>query len=128
MFSFVFLAILSEDDSPLAPDLQLDWFSSTEEEPSDDDSGIEFLSVQYADNSSNNSSGDSGHSSSSSHSTRGSANTSAPSNIGSNSIGNSPTVGKYSFKLQYKQYSMKYSYLKSITAYCFNVLFNKVIT
>lgn len=84
--------ILSEDDSPLAPDLQLDWFSSTEEEPSDDDSGIEFLSVQYADNSSNNSSGDSGHSSSSSHSTRGSANTSAPSNIGSNSIGNSPTV------------------------------------
>lgn len=39
------------EDGPLAPDLQLDWLSSTE---SDDDSGIEVLSVQY--NSANNSS------------------------------------------------------------------------
>ncbi|XP_014256477.1 E3 ubiquitin-protein ligase arkadia-B isoform X1 [Cimex lectularius] len=48
--------VLSEDDSPLAPDLQLDWLSSTEEEPSDDDSGIEVVSVQYNNNNNNNNS------------------------------------------------------------------------
>ncbi|KAF6200003.1 hypothetical protein GE061_006302 [Apolygus lucorum] len=50
---------LSEDDSPLAPDLQLDWLSSTEDEPSDDDSGIEVLHparVGYSNNNNNNSS------------------------------------------------------------------------
>ena len=86
------LALIGEDDSPMAPDLQLDWLSSTEEEPSDDDSGIEFLSVQYTDAGSNNSSGDSGHSSSSSHSNRGTVNTIAPSSVGNNSIGNNPAV------------------------------------
>lgn len=38
------------EDAPLAPDLQLDWLSSTESEHSDDDSGIEVLSVQYNNN------------------------------------------------------------------------------
>ncbi|KAG8283294.1 hypothetical protein J6590_021194 [Homalodisca vitripennis] len=46
------------EDGPLAPDLQLDWLSSTE---SDDDSGIEVLSVQYNNsNNTNNSSSTSG--------------------------------------------------------------------
>lgn len=46
------------EDGPLAPDLQLDWLSSTE---SDDDSGIEVLSVQYnSSNNSNNNSSSSG--------------------------------------------------------------------
>lgn len=46
------LGVSHTEDAPLAPDLQLDWLSSTESDHSDDDSGIEVLSVQY--NSSNN--------------------------------------------------------------------------
>lgn len=43
-----------EEDSPSAPDLQLDWYSSTEDEHSDDDSGIEVLSMQFPSNNMNN--------------------------------------------------------------------------
>ncbi|PSN55498.1 hypothetical protein C0J52_02588 [Blattella germanica] len=35
------------EDGPSAPDLQLDWLSSSSESDTDDDSGIEVVSVQY---------------------------------------------------------------------------------
>lgn len=42
-----------DDNAPLAPDLQLDWLSS-DTDHSDDDSGIEVLSIQYTNNNNNN--------------------------------------------------------------------------